>query len=398
MTAAASRPSTRQLVALGAAASLVPLNSTMIAVALPRIAEDFDRSVGSVSVLVTIYLVAMLVGQPVAGRVTDRIGTDRAIRIALTLFLVASVGGALATTFAILLVARFAQAVAGSLLVPSVQAMLRNTVDPDDRGRIFGLFGSMLGMGAAAGPVIAGGLIEVWDWPAIFVVNVPVIVAALLVPLSRVRTVAAPMALDAAPLRRNPVFRASFSIQALTTFGQYLLLLVAPVLLEARDWSSAGIGIGLSALTIGMVVMGPVGGRVGDRVGRRFPVLVGVAVSAVALAGVALAGDDVGAVLLVACLLGFGVGLGFASPSVMTAALESVDERRSGTAAGVLSMSRYVGSITTSLLVGAWIADDGTGARGAFVLAVVAAVLALGATTRLPVRPSAEQPLGQPVR
>ena len=64
---AAPKLSTAALLGIGAAAGLVPLNSTMIAVALPRITDDFDISTGTASILVTVYLVAMLVGQPLAG-------------------------------------------------------------------------------------------------------------------------------------------------------------------------------------------------------------------------------------------------------------------------------------------------------------------------------------------
>lgn len=363
----------------------MPLNSTMIAVALPRIAEDFDLSVGRTSILVTVYLVAMLVGQPVAGRVSDRIGTDRAIRWALVLFLGCSVAGAVAPTFAVLIVARLGQAAAGAMLVPSVQAMLRSSTPPERRGRMFGILGSMLGVGAAAGPVVSGALIQVFGWQAIFLVNVPVILPALAVPLVRVRGV---VRADGAPPVRwmNAVFAMGFGVQALTTVGQYALLLLAPVLLEARGWSAGSIGAGLSALTVGMIVMGPVGGRLGDRFGRRAPVVAGVAGATVALWVAAAAGDDIGPTTLLLVLGAFGIGLGVAVPSNMTAALESVDESRAGAAAGVLSMSRYVGSITSAVLVGAWIADDGGGAGATLTVAALASVLALGLGIRLPAR------------
>lgn len=373
-----------QFLALAGAAALVPLNSTMIAVALPRIADDFDLSVGRTSLLVTVYLAVMLVGQPVAGRVSDRVGSDRAVRAALVTFLVSSVGGALAPTFPALVVARVGQATAGAMLVPSVQAMLRASTSADERGRVFGLLGSMLGVGAAAGPVVAGGLIQVFGWQAMFLVNAPVIVPALLVPLVRAGAAEGVGLATAGRTWRNLVFVIGFGVQALTTLGQYMLLLVSPVLLEARGWSSAAIGVALSGLTVGMIVMGPIGGRTGDRAGRRRPVVLGVGASFVALVLAAVAGDDITVALLVPVLVVFGLGLGFAIPSNMTAALESVEEPRTGAAAGVLAMSRYVGSITTSLLVGAWIAGDGSGAGGALTVAAVAGAVALLLAVRLP--------------
>ena len=357
----------------------------MIAVALPTIADDFGMSVGRSSLLVTVYLAAMLVGQPVAGRVSDRIGTVRAIRAALVAFLVCSIGGAVAPSFGALVGARLGQAAAGAMLVPSIQALLRSTTPAERRGQVFGVLGSLLGVGAAAGPVIGGGLIQLFGWPAIFLVNVPVVLVALAIPLTSAATVPARASLAPGPWV-NGVFAAGFGVQALTTLGQYLLLLLAPVLLESRGWSTAAVGAGLSSLTVGMIVMGPIGGRAGDRFGRRTPVVVGVGVATVALAVATLAGEGVGPAVLLAVLLLFGFGLGFAVPGNMTAALESVAESRAGSAAGILSMSRYVGSITSSVLVGLWIGDDGRGAGPALAVATVASALALVLAGRLPRR------------
>jgi MFS family permease len=378
-----------QLFGLGGASALIPLNSTMIAVALPLIAEDFGITVGRTSLLVTTYLVAMLVGQPFAGRIGDRMGPDRAIRWALVGFLVTSALGAVAPTFEVLVVARVGQAVTGAALVPSVQGLLRAVTAPEERGRIFGVHGSMLGAGAASGPFVGGALIALFGWHAIFWVNVPVVIVALLVSLPRIAprepTHPGPHAL--ATTWRNPIFFTGFAVQALSTFSQYMLLLLTPVILYARGWSSGWVGVVLSTLTVGMIVMGPIGGRVGDRAGRRAPVTIGLGTCAVVLAVAALAGGGMEIWLLIAVLLVFGAALGFAVPSITTASLESVDMSSTSTAAGVLSMSRYTGSIVTSVMVGAWVSADGSGTGRALAAAAAAALLAFAGATRLPGRP-----------
>ena len=375
-----------QLAGIAGGSALGPLNSTMIAVALPRIADDFDISIGGSGVLVTAYLVAMLLGQPLAGRVGDAVGHRRMLRIALAGFAVMSVLCALSPEFWFLASARVGQAVFAAAIGPGVQALLRTLARPEDRGRTFGFHGSIIGIGAALGPVIGGALTEVFGWQAIFLVNLPVVGWAL---LSSVRSDAGGDAprpahehVDATWV--NPVFVACFAIQALSACGQYMLLLVTPVLLEARDWSSAAIGLALSALTIGLVVMGPIGGRAGDRRGRRWPVLVGSAAACGALVVVAGAGSTVLPAVLVAVLAVSGIGLGLSIPSVTTAGLESVDARRAGVASGVLSTARYVGSIGTSLMVAAWVADDGGGASGTLWVAAAAAAVAIGVASRLP--------------
>jgi MFS family permease len=378
-TTASSSLSRLQLLGLGGASALIPLNSTMIAVALPLIAVDFDITVGRTSLLVTTYLVAMLVGQPLAGRLGDHVGPGRALRWALLGFLAASVMGAIAPTFELLVVARVCQALTGAALVPNVQGLLRAVTAPAERGRIFGIHGSMLGIGAASGPFVGGALTSLFDWQAIFWVNVPVVIVALLihVPTAAPRVTAHVEASSVAMTWRNTVFLAGFAVQALSTFSQYMLLLLTPVLLYARGWTSGWVGVLLSALTVGMIVMGPVGGRFGDTAGRRAPVMIGIGACAAVLVVAAFAGRDIDVWLLATVLLVFGSGLGFAVPSITTASLESVDPSVTSTAAGILSMSRYVGSISTSVVVGVWLSADGSGAGRALTLAAATSVLAV---------------------
>ena len=78
------------------ASALVPLNSTMIAVALPNVARDFDISKSHASILITLYLIAMLVGQPLAGRLGDALGARRLATIAVVGFGACSIAAMLA--------------------------------------------------------------------------------------------------------------------------------------------------------------------------------------------------------------------------------------------------------------------------------------------------------------
>jgi MFS family permease len=404
MTAAESSvvtPPLSRLAVIGvaAAAALVPLNSTMIAVALPSLAEDFGISVGRASIFITVYLVAMLLGQPLSGRISDRIGDRRAVNVALIGFGAFSLACGASGSFGTLLVARGGQAAFASALSPSVQSLLRTGTSPSERGRMFGILGSVLGVGAAAGPVIGGALTELFGWQAIFLVNLPVVAVALLVSL-RLGSVDRPddrasigvkQAGPTAPIV-NRVFLASFSAQAFSTQAQYTLLLLTPVILTARGWGSGSIGVVLSSLTVGMIVFGPLGGRAGDRHGRRLPVLVGLALASGSMVLLLIAGASVRPVLLVLALLAFGVGLGGAVPNFMTAALDSVPETRAGTAAGVFSMSRYVGSISTSVALAAFVATDASGSRVLFAIAVLSMSLAMLVAGWLPTQPAHATP------
>ncbi len=390
MTTQRSGVSTLAVLGIAAAVGLVPLNSTMIAVALPKIAEDFDISTGTTGILITVYLFAMLLGQPLAGRLGDAIGNRRTVNIALVGMIVFSTLAAAASTFALLVAARVAQAVFAAALGPNVQSLLRAITPRSQQGRTFGLMGSMLGVGAATGPVIGGVLTQVFGWQAIFLFNIPVAAVALIVatrikqPAARVEAPAAGRSADTSSRIANPIFITAFSLQALSTLAQYALLLLTPIILDARGWKSGPIGVVLSALTIGMILTSPAGGRFGDRYGRRSPSRVGLLVATAAIVALLIGGPSITTAVLVIGLAAFGFGLGMAVPSLMTAALESVPMHRTGAAAGVLSMSRYVGSIITSIAVSVFVASDAGGSRIVLTIATVAMALAVAGTVALP--------------
>jgi MFS family permease len=400
--------STLTIVGIALASALVPLNSTMIAVALPTLADEFDITKGHAAILITVYLVAMLVGQPTAGRIADHVGARRLALVAVAGFGVCSAAAMFAGTFAVLVAVRAGQAVFASALSPSVQALLRKVTDSDSRGRAFGLQGSVIGVGAGLGPALGGLLLAGFGWRALFAVNLPIVVVVLIV-LSRsvpdtidhlhTSPTAGPEATsdvelaETEPPLANPTFVAAFSTQALTVLAQYALLLIAPMLLDDRGWSSGEVGFAVTALTLGMIVMSPLGGRLGDEWGRRRPVMLGLAAATLAVAASAVFGSDVASALLIATLLGFGLGYGIASPSILTAGIEAAPEHRVGLAAGLLSMSRYVGSIIASVLLTIVVTDDAEGVGTMLVLSTVALAISLVTASRLPRLPVANDDL-----
>lgn len=382
---------TATVVGIALASALVPLNSTMIAVALPDIARAFDIPLRQASLLITLYLGAMLLGQPVAGRLADTLGARRLATIATSGFGVCSAAAMLAGSFEILVGLRTLQALFASALVPSVQSMLRSLVPAHERGRAFGVQGSVIGAGAGLGPVIGGLATAAFGWRAIFGVNLPIVLAVLYVLRTSVPSTptvhAATHAAGAGSARLlNTVFGAAFAVQALSTFAQYALVLAVPIVLDGRGWSAATIGLALSFLTLGMVLVGPLGGRLGDTRGRRWPVLAGLATTLAAVAASALNGDDVAPALIVVTLLVFGLGYGVASPSIQTAGIEAAPVDRVGVAAGLLSASRYVGSITSTLVLASVVQGDGRGLETMLLVSAASLAVALVAASRLPGR------------
>lgn len=356
----------------------------MIAIGLSEVARDLGVGRGTAAVLVTTYLVAMLVCQPVGGRLGDRWGSRQVLAAAVVGFAGASVAASLAPTFAALLVGRVLQAVFGAAVTPNAQALLRATVAADRRGRVFGLVGTGIGTGAAVGPILGGFLTETTGWRGIFAVNVPLalVVLALLaraspaVPAVAPATTSAPAA-PAPPPRRllaSAPFRAACLTQTTSNFALYTVLLVLPSLLGEQGWSGSSIGLATSGLTAGLLVLGPVGGGLGDRRGRAVPITTGLATVVVGAALVAAAPRSSVALVVGPLVMGFGLGLSGAS--LQAAAMDAVPQAVAGAAAGVYSASRYVGSITGSLAIAVTGATAAATARPVLVAVVAAAVVA----------------------
>ncbi|MGQ0831127.1 MAG: MFS transporter [Microthrixaceae bacterium] len=376
--------------------ALVPLNSTMIAVALPDVSKDLGVSAGRTGILVLAYLMAMALLQPLSGRVSDRVGHRRLALGALAGFGLSSAAAGLAPTFAALVIFRSAQAVFGAALVPALQALLRATTDDATRGRAFGLMGTGIGAGAALGPLVGGLAVSAGGWRAIFALNVPIVAAAIAL-LARLAEPSVPepaasheRAVPGSSPQgslRSPVFIATCVIQAAGNLGQYALLLVVPLILDGRGWDHRSTGFALSGLTVGLVLLSPVGGRVGDRVGRRAPAAIGLAILTAGLVLSTVVAQRASSAPLIGAMALVGIGMGLSSASVQTAGLEAVRVAVTGTAAGLLSTSRYLGSISCSAVLALTVSDGGGGSRPLLALGAAAGLVALLASSQLPGRP-----------
>jgi EmrB/QacA subfamily drug resistance transporter len=431
------------VVALGAL--LAPLNSTMIAVALPRIVDDFDTTIGTAGWLVTTYLLALAVVQPVAGKLGDRYGRRPFVIGGLTAFGLASLGAALAPSLGALIGFRVTQAVAGAVVFPNGAGLIRELVPSERRGGAFGIVGGSIALAAGLGPLIGGALVVAGGWRAIFFVNLPFVAASLALAWKALprRPVAAPktafdwagsvmlatilsgaalivvegrhahavlvagvpllLLLAAGFVRRelrhaDPVlqprffairpFAAANAGIASSNLAFYTVLLATPILLARRfDWTSLEIGVALALLSAPMVVFSPVGGRLADRLGRRPPSTAGCVVLAAGLLPLAVA-PDVSPYALLPCLCLMGAGVGLSTAGLQASAIEALEPEQAGVAAGVFSTSRYIGSFAGSIAL-ARLLDEGQGLAGfhvVFLMAVVGALASVLATLALPGR------------
>jgi EmrB/QacA subfamily drug resistance transporter len=438
------------MVSLGAL--LAPLNSTMLAVALPTIRSDFGLANGTVAWLISSYLIAMAVVQPVAGRLGDELGRLRVFRYALILFLVFSLAALVAPTFSLLVTFRIFQAVSGAVLIPNGIGMLRAAVPADRFGTYSGFNSAVIGTTAALGPLLGAAIIVVAPWRMLFLANVPFVLAALLLtarislpdtnsmPRSKVEpiglilfagllvaatasfnsirsddssaavsigvaTVAVAVAFAAhqrkatSPVAAWSLFRVRSFVGASThillmNLVMYTTLLAIPFFITDVQGRSATVaGLLLGAMAALQALSAPLSGRVSDWLGRRRPALFS---STIALTAALLLVFGVGAdtpfwyLAASVTILGLGVGVGFVTAGA--AAVESVGLERSGSAAGTQSMMRYVGSIIgTGVLTGMFATGGATGDIGTFrtLFIVVASIAALSLVAATLIRPFA---------
>lgn len=369
---------------------LAPLNSTMIAVALPRITDDFHVSVRATDWLVTSYLIALAIGQPVSGRLGDRVGRRRMMLLGLVAFLGASIGAAVAPNLATLIVFRVAQAVSGAAVFPNGVAVLRLLLAHERRGRGFGIVGGVLASAAAIGPLVGGLALSVSDWRAIFLVNIPLVAAALVLTWRWIpatpRGEGSSDTLFGLGAFGYRAFRAAAGAVAFSNLAYYSMLIAIPVLLEkVRGWSSADVGLALAALSGPAALLSPVGGHLADRFGRRIPAVAGNLL--LAAAGLPLVLDPrlpSAALLVLLALMGCGVGLSAAS--LQTAAVEAVPATDAGSAAGMFSTSRYLGSIAGTVVLAVLLAPHAGAFRPIFVMVFVAGALSVAVAAALPSR------------
>ena len=419
--------------------ALVPLNSTMLVVALPAIARDAGSDIAAASWLITTYLIAMAALQPIGGRLGDRFGRRRLMLGALAYFGIASIGASLSVGLAPLAFFRLQQALAGALIVPNGLGILRRAAG-ERAGMSFGLTSAMSGAGATLGPLL-GGLLTAIDWRLVFLVNVPVVALAFFlarstIPEERARpetkfdvvgvvflgvvlsaaawlltslgrgspdagTAALAIAVvagavlfvryelaqpDAAlppALFRIRAFTAANAAIAFANLSLYATLLAVPALLAADASSTVLVGFALTALSAAMVVLGPATGWLVDRYGARWPPAFGGMLIVIGCLATGAVITHAQFPLLLASLLLLGAGVSLTFPATRVAAVDAVPARYVALASGVVSTSRYFGGMLGAIVAGvALAANDTSNAPALFgVLAVsgaLAAVAALG--------------------
>src|SRR5882757_5604723 len=144
---------------------LVSLDNTILNVALPSMQRDFDASVSGLQWTIDAYLVVLASLLLLAGSTADRVGRKKIFQIGLVLFTLGSLLCSMAPGLSWLIGFRMVQAVGGSMLNPVAMSIITNTFsEPKERARAIGVWGAVVGVSMAAGPIIGGALVESVGW------------------------------------------------------------------------------------------------------------------------------------------------------------------------------------------------------------------------------------------
>lgn len=178
------------------------LDGSMVLVAVRTIADDTGAPLGVVGWVGTAYLLAVTATVPVGAWAVDRHGGKRLWLAGLVVFLVGSLGSALAPHLGVLIAFRVVQGIGAGILDPLMLTLLARAAGPARSGRVMGIMGIVGSAGPVAGPIVGGALLQVFDWRWLFLVNLPIVVVALVLA-ARVLTPDVPAA--GAPVRRLDV-------------------------------------------------------------------------------------------------------------------------------------------------------------------------------------------------
>jgi EmrB/QacA subfamily drug resistance transporter len=383
----------------------VSLNNSALNLAIPELMRVFDAAAIQVSWIMTLFLVAMGMTMPLTGFLARRWGTRRFYLLGLWLFLAASLLGALSTSLAWVLVARALQGTAAGLMIPLSLPLIFAAWPTERRGRVTGIWGFAVMIAPAIGPSVGGLLLETSSWQALFLMNLPVAILALasghryleeggrdrarrfdlpgfvlvtlgvggvLVALGGMASPAdlletahwaplglgmlvllvfvrferrAPQPLLELRLFAIPTFRASVLIacaQAVTTFG--CLLLIPIWMQRVQDYDAFTTGLMFLPTALVAAVCSPWAGRLVDGRSARHAVTGGLAVTAVALVGLATLGDEAPLWLIGVLMATRGIGLGFGYLPATTVGLNAVGDDRIAQASAMNNLGRRLAS------------------------------------------------------
>src|SRR5919112_2615887 len=401
---------------------IVGLDNTIVNLALPSIRRDLGSSLSGLQWVIDAYTLVLASLLMLGGSTGDRIGRRRTFQTGLTLFGVGSLLCSLAPSTGWLIAFRAVQAIGGSMLNPVAMSIITNVfTERAERAKAIGVWGSVIGLSMALGPLLGGLLVDTVGWRSVFWLNVPVAVAVVVltarfVPESRAprarrfdpagqlsmvvllagvtfgiiegpglgwgsplivgsfaAAAAALVVLLVVESRRadpllDPRFFASIPFSAATliavaAFAAFagFLFLNALYLQDVRGYSPLHAGLLTLPMAAMTAVLPPISGRMVARHGARLPLVIG-GLGIATGGGLLLALDvDTPLVLIVVAYVVFGIGFGMVNAPITNTAVSGMPLAQAGVAAGVASTSRQVGSALGVAVLGSLVTANVSG-------------------------------------
>ena len=401
---------------------MIMLDNTVVNVALPSIQRDLHTDLSSLEWTINAYTLTFAVLLVTGGRLGDIFGRRRMFLFGVIAFAIASVGAGLAPNDGWLIFSRALQGIGAAFMMPATLSIITNAFPANERGKAIGTWAGVSAIALAIGPLVGGWLVEQVSWRAIFYINVPVAIVAVVVTLwaaheSRDETAeksidfpgvisigvgvgalvlalvegnswgwtsAGVLGLFAASIvglvsfalieRRVRVPMLDFSyFRSRTFFGSNLVaflvsfamfgmfLFIALYMQNVLGYSPLEAGVRFLPTTVVIMFLGPIAGRLSDRVGPRPLMTGGLAVVGLSLFWQSFIQVDTSYWFLLPPFILMGAGMAFVMSPMSTAAMNAVDRTKAGAASGVLSMTRMVGGTLGVAIIGAMVSAIGRG-------------------------------------
>jgi EmrB/QacA subfamily drug resistance transporter len=406
------------LVAAILGTTVVTVDSTVVNVALPAIADDLGGGLAGQQWTSNAYLVTLGSLLLIGGSLGDLFGERRVFALGVAGFGVTSLLCAIAPTIELLVLARALQGICGALLTPAALAVIVAAFPPDERGKAVGAWTAWGGIGTVLGPLIGGQLVDAASWRWIFAINLPVVLITLFlvfraVPAGRARPADAKVDVVGAtlcalglasmtfglieqPVRgwedpavflallggaalfagfiaweahtSHPMLplglfrRRNFAVGNIETFSMYgglglLFFFLVLFLQQIAGYSALEAGTSSIPVTLVMFALSTRFGMLADRRGPRFFMGVGPLIAAAGLAWFLRLDADVDYLTdLLPGLLVFALGLSMTVAPLTATVLADADERNAGIASGVNNAIARVASLVAIAGVGALVA------------------------------------------
>lgn len=426
---------------------MVALDALVVAAALTTIRGDLGATAEQLEWTVNAYGLSFAMLLMTAAATGDRLGRRRTFAAGLALFTAASVGCALATTLPFLIAARAVQGVGAAMVMPLAMSLLGAAFPPERRGQAIGVFSGVTGIAVLGGPLIGGAVTEGLSWQWIFWINVPIGAVAIALVLTKIQESTGParrldlvgavlislavlglvwgtvrgesagwtstdvlgafaigVVMLAAfawwerrtdhamvPLEffRNRTFTAAnsagFFLSAALFSAVFFLSQYMQVVLGSAPFKA---GLQLLPWTATLFIVGPIAGRLVDRVGERPLVVIGMALQTAGMFWVSRGADHYWE--LVVPLVVTGCGISLAMPAAQSAAMAALPREAVGIASGIYSMNRQIGGAAGVAVLGSVFTAAGgyTGhgfgraLAGCGVLSLIAALSGLAIAAR----------------